>query len=187
MCNLRRTRKKKLSAWWWWVEECAFMLFYRFFLFLSLTFFHSKTLHWLHLKQSILLSMVKKILCVENDKKNSMWHHEELRDDTELCKKKKSCWLKGKWKLGTHRERVENLLRNHFRIESIWRHWNVAHIPLVPWVHKDFLNFSLHSNQFKILAARKYFLSLSRHTLLNRPWLIPAEIYCFRKAKIALA
>lgn len=163
------------------------MLFYRFLLFLSLTFFHSKTLHWLHLKQSILLSMVKKILCVENDKKNSMWHHEELRDDTELCKKKKSCWLKGKWKLGTHRERVENLLRNHFRIESIWRHWNVAHIPLVPWVHKDFLNFSLHSNQFKFLAARKYFLSLSRHTLLNRPWLIPAEIYCFRKAKIALA
>lgn len=61
----------------------------------------------------------KKNLCVENDKKNSMWHHEELRDDTELCKKKKSCWLKGKWKLGTHRERVENLLRNHFRIESI--------------------------------------------------------------------
>lgn len=64
------------------------MLFYRFLLFLSLTFFHSKTLHWLHLKQSILLSMVKKFLCVENDKKNSMWHHEELRDDTELCKKK---------------------------------------------------------------------------------------------------
>lgn len=30
----------------------------------------------------------KKNLCVENDKKNSMWHHEELRDDTELCKKK---------------------------------------------------------------------------------------------------